>query len=209
MNTVIILYLPGHAGNFVARLFSLGKETMPLLQKTRLQSSLDSAQEIADDFDRLENYQFSTIPAKFDSWQQFHRSFADYKEYSGYRLLNLFCKRKYSRIVFPLHPHEFVTDFDNQSESEFYYVDLDLDQWGDWVNDQQAKLNFQYRPNEHEQFHKLKEIHAMKPISLDQLLHSEQSFLTEYYRVCNVMNISANTKQALHLRNDWMAVRSQ
>lgn len=209
MKTVIILYLPGHAGNFVARLFSLGNETMPLLQKTQLQSSLESAQEIADDFDRLENYQFSTVPTRFDNWQQFHRSFADYKEYSSYRLLNLFCKRKYSRIVFPLHPHEFVIDFNNQTESEFYYIDLDITQWGDWVNDQQAKLNFQYRTNEHEQFHDLKQNHNMKPISLDQFLHSQKSFLTEYYRVCDVMNVSTNTEQALHLRNDWMAVRSQ
>jgi hypothetical protein len=209
MKTVIILYLPGHAGNFVARLFSLGNETMPLLPQTMLQAHVVSAQEIPNDFDRLENYRFSTVPIKFDNWQQFHRSFADYKEYSSYRLLNLFCKRKYSRIVFPLHPYEFVIDFYNQTQSEFYYIDLDLAQWGDWVHDQQAKLNFQYRPNEHAQFHDLKQNYNMKPISLDQLLHSEQSFLAEYYRVCEVMNVSANTEQALHLRDDWMAVRSQ
>jgi len=207
MKTVIILYLPGHAGNFVARLFSLSRETMPLLQKTMLQSSIESAQEISDDFDRLENYRFSTVPARFDNWQQFHRSFADYNEYSSYRLLNLFCKRKYYKIVFPLHPHEFITDFHNQSESEFYYVDLDINHWGEWVNDQQTKLNFQYRPNEYEQFSNLKKTHGMIPISLDQLLHSEQSFLTEYHRVCGVMNISTNNEQALHLRHDWMLVR--
>jgi alpha-L-arabinofuranosidase len=209
MKTVIILYLPGHAGNFVARLFSLGQETMPLLEKTMLQSSLESSQEISDDFDRLENYRFSSVPTRFDNWQQFHRSFADYKEYSSYRLLNLFCKRKYSRIVFPLHPHELVADFNNQSGPEFYYVDLDIDQWGTWVNEQQTKLNFQYRPNEHEQFHNLKETHNMKSISLNHMLHSQRSFLTEYHRVCDVMNISANIDQALHLRDDWMAVRGQ
>jgi hypothetical protein len=209
MKTVIILYLPGHAGNFVARLFSLGNETMPLLEKTRLQSSLESSQEISDNFDRLENYRFSSVPTRFDNWQQFHRSFADYKEYSSYRLLNLFCKRKYSKIVFPLHPHEFVSDFNNQPDSEFYYVDLDINHWGAWINDQQTKLNFQYRNNEHEQFHELKETYNMKPISLDQLLHSQQCFLTEYHRVCGVMNISTNTEQALDLRHDWMTVRSQ
>jgi hypothetical protein len=209
MKTVIVLYLPGHAGNFIARLFSLNNQTMPLLQKTQLQYSLGSGQPIPDDFDRLENYQFSTVPTRFNNWQQFHRSFADHKEYSGYRLLNLFCKRKFSRIVFPLHPHEFATDFDNQSQAEFYYVDLDLDQWGDWVNDQQAKLNFQYRSNEHEQFHKLKDLHAMKPISLDNMLHSEHGFVTEYHRVCDVMSIPANIEQALQLRHDWMSVRVQ
>jgi hypothetical protein len=209
MKTVIILYLPGHAGNFVARLFSLGQETMPLLQQGMLQHHLESVTDVPDNFDRLENYRFSTVSTAFDDWQQFHRSYADHKEYSCYNLLNIYCKQKYSRIVFPLHPHEFIADFNNQSESEFYYVDLDLDRWGDWVNDQQLKLNFQYRSNEHEQFHKLKEIHAMKSISLDNMLHSEHGFVTEYHRVCDVMSIPVNTEQALQLRHDWMSVRVQ
>lgn len=209
MKTVIVLYLPGHAGNFIARLFSLGNETMPLLQQSMMQHHLETATDIPDYFDRFENYRFSNVPKKFDDWQQFHRSFADYKEYSNYRLLNLFCKRKYSRIVFPLHPHEFVADFYNQSGPEFYYVDLDINQWGTWVNEQQTKLNFQYRPNEHEQFYNLKETHGMQAISLNHMLHSQQSFLTEYHRVCNIMNIPANPEQALNLRDDWMVVRGQ
>jgi hypothetical protein len=110
--------------------------------------------------------------------------------------------------VFPLHPHEFIADFNNQSESEFYYVDLDLDQWGDWVDDQQAKLNFQYRHNEQQQFEDLKKIHAMRSISLDRLLESAHSFLTEYYRICELMDIVPSTQEALLLRHDWMLMRS-
>jgi hypothetical protein len=147
MKTVIILYLPGHAGNFVARLFSLNRESMPLLPQGMLQHHLESVTDIPEDFDRLENYRFSTVSKAFNDWQQFHRSYADHKEYSCYNLLNIYCKQKYSRVVFPLHPHEFIADFDNQSESELYYVDLDLDRWGNWVNEQQTKLNFQYRHN--------------------------------------------------------------
>ena len=206
MKTVIILYLPGHAGNFVARLFSLGQETMPLLQQSALQQHLESVTDVPDDFDRLENYRFSTATA-FNNWQQFHRSYADYKEYSCYNLLNIYCKQKYSRIVFPLHPHEFIADFNSQSESEFYYVDLDLDQWGDWVNEQQAKLNFQYRQNEQQQFEDLKGMHNMQPVSLDRLLESQQSFLKEYHRICKIMDINPLPQQALLLRQDWMSVR--
>jgi hypothetical protein len=207
MKTVIILYLPGHAGNFIARLFSLGNETMPLLQQHMLQHHLETVTDIPDDFDRLENYRFSTVPTRFDNWQQFHRSYADYKEYSCYNLLNIYCKQKYYRIVFPLHPHEFIADFNNQFESEFYYVDLDLNLWGNWVNEQQTKLNFQYRHNEQQQFEDLKAMHNMQPISLDKLLDSQQSFLTEYHRICKVMDIEPLTQQALLLRQDWMSVR--
>jgi len=207
MKTVIILYLPGHAGNFVARLFSLGRETMPLMQQHMLQHHLESVTDIPNDFDRLENYRFSTVTAAFNNWQQFHRSYADYKEYSCYNLLNIYCKQKYSRIVFPLHPYEFIADFDNQSQSEFYYVDLDLEQWGDWVNLQQAKLHFQYRYNEHQQFEDLKAKHRMCPISLTRLLESHESFLKEYYRICKIMDIDPLPEQALLLRQDWMSVR--
>jgi hypothetical protein len=206
MKTVIILYLPGHAGNFVARLFSLGRETMPLMQQHMLQHHLESVTDIPDDFDRLENYRFSTATA-FNDWQQFHRSYADHKEYSGYNLLNIYCKQKYSRIVLPLHPHEFIADFDNQSDSEFYHVDLDLDQWGDWVNAQQTKLHFQYRQNEQQQFEDLKATRNMQSISLTEFLESTTSFLKEYHRICKIMEIEPLPQQALLLRQDWMSVR--
>jgi hypothetical protein len=207
MKTVIVLYLPGHAGNFIARLFSLGSETMPLLPQDMLQHHLETVTDIPADFDRLESYRFSTVPTTYNDWQRFHRSYADYKEYSCYNLLNIYCKQKYSRIVFPLHPHEFIADFNNQSDSEFYYVDLDLNLWGDWVREQQTKLNFQYRHNEPQQFEDLKVMHNMQPISLDKLLDSQQSFLTEYHRICKVMDIEPLTQQALLLRQDWMSVR--
>ena len=106
-----------------------------------------------------------------------------------------------------MHPHEFIADFNNQSKSEFYYVDLDLDQWGDWVNEQQTKLNFQCRHNEQQQFEDLKVTHDMQPISLTKLLESQQSFLVEYHRICEIMGIDPLPDQALLLRQDWMSVR--
>lgn len=211
MQTVIIFYLPGHAGNFVSRLFSLDPGTMPLLTKQTLEQCLKNAH-IPNDFDRLEHYQFSSVLQDFDSWQKFHRSYADFKEFSRYNLLNVFCKKKFSRIVFPLHPHEFIRDefienFNSDLTAELYYVDLDLDQWGSWIHEQQQKLNFQYRGPEHQQFHELKEKYNMQPISLDRLLESQRSFLIEYNRVCDLMGIVPLPQQALALRQDWMSVR--
>ena len=144
--------MPGHAGNFVSRLFSLGPETMPLIRQSMMNEYIDHGTEISDTFDRLANYQFSTVATEFDTWQKFHRAYADHKEYLHYRLLNVFCNRKYSRIVFPLHPHEFNQDFSGDEDSEFYYVDLDLEIWKDWVDSEQQKLRFQVRPQEEEQF---------------------------------------------------------
>ena len=206
MESVIILYLPGHAGNFVARLFSLDATTMPLLPKHVLGQSIKKAH-IPDDFDRLKNYQYSSILTDFKTWQQYHDSYADYKESSTYQLLNIFCKEQFSRIVFKMHPHEFITDFVPGTAAELYYVDLDLDRWGTWVDTQQQKLNFQYRDNERQQFETLREKYKMQPISLDRLLQSQRSFLQEYHRVCGIMGIVPLPEQALALRKDWMSVR--
>ena len=199
--------MPGHAGNFVSRLFSLGSETMPLIRQSMMTEYIDHGTEIPDTFDRLANYQFSTVSTEFDTWQKFHRAYADHKEYLHYRLLNLFCNRKYSRIVFPLHPHEFNQDFSGDEDSEFYYVDLDLEVWKDWVDSEQQKLRFQVRPQEEEQFEYFKHQYSMKAISLTRLLESDQTFVQEYQRVCAEMQIPPLLEQALILRKDWYSTR--
>ena len=207
MKTVIVLYMPGHAGNFVSRLFSLGPKTMPLIRQSMMNEYIDHGTEISDTFDRLANYQFSTVATEFDTWQKFHRAYADHKEYLHYRLLNVFCNRKYSRIVFPLHPYEFDQDFSGDEDSEFYYVDLDLGSWKAWVDSEQQKLQFQVRPQEEEQFEYFKHQHSMKPISLTRLLESDQTFVQEYQRVCAEMQIPPLLEQALILRKDWYSTR--
>jgi hypothetical protein len=199
--------MPGHAGNFVSRLFSLGPETMPLIRQSVMTEYIDHGLEISDTFDRLANYQFSTVSTEFDTWQEFHRAYADHKEYLFYRLLNVFCNRKYARIVFPLHPYEFDHDFSGDEDSEFFYVDLDLDIWGGWVESEQQKLQFQVRSMEKEQFDQIKHQYSMKPISLTRLLESDHAFVQEYQRVCTEMQISPLLEQALILRKDWYLTR--
>lgn len=208
MKTVIVLYLPGHAGNFVARLFSLNPDTMPLIRQDQLEQHLDRGTALPDDFDRLANYQFSSVKQEFGHWQRFHRAYADSLELPQYRLLNMFCGFRYSRIVVPIHPNEFI-DFSSPGATEFYCVDLDLDQWGTWVDAQQTLLGFCYRGDEHGDFDKQKTLCNMRPIDLTKMLHSEQDFLEEYLRICSQMQIEPQTDQALWLRNDWYSVRVQ
>jgi hypothetical protein len=207
MKTVIVLYMPGHAGNFVSRLFSLDSKTMPLIRQQLMTESIDQGLEIPDSFDRLTNYRFSKVFDEFDSWQEFHRAYADHKDYVSYRLLNVFCNQKYVRIVFPLHPYEFGHDFSDPDETEFYYVDLDLDRWGSWVDTSRQKLHFEDRPNERKDFEHYKNSYNMKPISLSLLLENESAFLQEYNRVCKEMNISPDNNQALTLYTDWYSSR--
>ena len=209
MKTVIILYMPGHAGNFIARLFSLTDETMPLIRQDQLYHHLDHGTPLPDTFDRLANYQFSQVKNEFDTWQKFHRAHADFLENTQYRLLNLFCGSQYSRIVLPVHPCEFESQFVPIGQCEFYYVELDLAHWGAWVQDQQKKLKFQVRGDEQAQFEICKKRYNMKPISLTHILESETSFIQEYLAICNQMMIRPLLDQAVWLRKDWYSVRVQ
>ena len=61
MKTVIVLYMPGHAGNFVSRLFSLGAETMPLMQKKTMAEHVMQGIKLSNTFDKLDNYLFSSF----------------------------------------------------------------------------------------------------------------------------------------------------
>jgi hypothetical protein len=206
MKTVIVLYLPGHAGNFMSRLFSLTPDTMPLIRQDLLEQHLDQGTALPDDFDRLTNYQFSLVNKQFGDWQKFHRAYADALELPQYRLLNVFCRFRYSRIVVPLHPNELV-DFSSPDPTEFYYVDLDLEQWGTWVNKEQSRLGFYLRGDESGIFAKQKTLYNMKSINLTKMLHSEQDFLEEYLSICEHMMISPRPDHALWLRRDWYSVR--
>lgn len=207
MKTVIICYMPGHAGHFISRLFSLGKDTMPLIKRDCLYSHLDDGSPLQDDFDRLNYYCFNRVKHEFDSWLQFHESEADFLQLPEYRLLNLLCGFRYSRLVIPVHPFELVTYSVPITACEFYYVDLDLEQWGDWVQSQEKKLKFVTRRNEAIQFTKCKKQYNMHPINLTKMLENETSFIEEYLAICNQMMITPLLDQAQWLRQDWYQER--
>lgn len=180
---------------------------MPLLRKDQLEHHLDQGTSVPDNFDRLKNYRFGQVTQEFESWQQFHRAYADFLENAQYRLLNVFCGLQYSRIVLPVHPGEFENYFVNIDPTEFYYVDLDLDKWGPWVSGQQGKLGFCTRGNENQQFENYKKQYHMRSINFTKMLASEPAFVEEYMLVCSQMNIEPMLEQAQQLRQDWYSVR--
>jgi hypothetical protein len=207
LKTILIMYMPGYAGNFLLRLFGLSNSLMPHLEKRILKNLLDSNRPVPEDFDKLSKYKFSSVPKIYKNWQDFHRAHADMLDYSDYRLLNLMSGLRYN-LIFSAHPYEINSSFVDIDTTEFYYVELDstLEQW---VNQQQKKLNFTQRPMEKKLFDLLKNKYRMLPIYLSKLLISEQDFVNEYHRVCKLMNIEPCVEQALMLLNDWKSVRYQ
>jgi len=207
LKTILIMYMPGYAGNFLLRLFGLSNSLMPHLEKRILKNLLDSNMPVPEDFDKLSKYKFSVVPKIYKNWQDFHRAYADMLDYSDYRLLNLMSGLRYN-LIFSAHPDEINSSFVEIDTTEFYYVELDstLERW---VEQQQKKLNFVKRPKEEKLFDLLKNKYHMSPIYLSEMLISEQNFVNEYRRVCKLMNIEPCVEQALILLNDWKSVRYQ
>lgn len=205
--TILIMYMPGYAGNFLLRLFGLSNSLMPHLEQRILKNLLDSDIPVPEDFDKLSKYKFSSVPKIYKNWQDFHRAYADILNHSDYRLLNWMSGSRYN-LIFSAHPYEINESFVETDPTDFYYVELDsnLEQW---VTQQQKKLNFVARPREKELFDLLKNRYHMSPIYLTELLISEQDFVNEYNRVCKSMEIEPCIEQALVLLNDWKSVRYQ
>ena len=47
----------------------------------------------------------------------------------------------------------------------------------------------------------------MEPISLTSMLDSEESFIEEYHRVCDLMSLAKVTSSAVELYRDWTSIR--
>jgi uncharacterized protein YfbU (UPF0304 family) len=201
MKTIFVVYMPGHAGHFIARLFGLSPETIPLVNKRSLERT------IIDTPNRLELYKFTAVKSTFKSWQDFHRRYADHKDSSNIRMANAVNGHKYSCVIYPIHPYEFHNDFQEIDETECYYVDLDLDLWGNWVSQQQQELKFEVREHEQEYFEQYKHQYNMQPISLTKLLGTRAEFQQEYLQITDAMKITPVLDQATVLLDDWKSVR--
>jgi hypothetical protein len=205
---IFILYLPGHAGHFLSRLFSLGPETVPQLPIDVLKDSVVNTGQPPIIHNRAKYYSFAQGSKCYDNWQDFHHAWADFYQHQLYFHFNQMQNDLFSHMIFSIHPHEFdlMKQDIEQFDSAFYYVDLD-GKYQSWVEASQKKLGFLYRPREFNQFDKLKSQYAMQSINLTAMLDSSDGFMTEYLRLCEQMEILPCTDQALALYQDWRSVR--
>jgi len=157
---------------------------------------------------RAEYYSFDRGSKGFDHWQDFHRAWSDFYQRELYFHFNEMHPESFSRMIFSIHPHEFdlMEQSIEQLDSAYYYADLDP-KYQPWVDANQKKLGFVYRPGEIDQFDQLKSKYAMQSINLTVMLDSPDGFLAEYLRLCEHMEISPCADRALALYQDWKSVR--
>jgi hypothetical protein len=206
--------MPGHAGNFLARLFGLSENFMPLMPKTMLQHFLQNKQPMPKNFNKLDLYRFSQVSQIHKSWQDFHRAWADYLDYHLYSALNLLSNTRLD-YIYGIHPQELADYFHMPStngptvlypDTEFLQVELSPE-YNHWVTHQQSKLGFKWRPGELTLYQQMKQFWPMHTINLDKMLDTESEFLEEYHRVSALMKIQTQTSQAVELWHDWTSIR--
>ena len=202
------MYMPGHAGNFLARLFSLGPETVPQMTRESLDQQINQIDHTGNP-DRLASYAF-THALKFDSWQEFHRVWADYYQNWQYALYNALLQNRHDVMVYAIHPHEFAkfetTITNDHSNNQYFYVDLQP-KYTYWAVTQQRKLQFFYRDHELYQFNEFQKKYEMQRIDLTAILDTTETFQEEYTRCCEIMGLASCPDLALSLYQEWIAIR--
>ena len=205
MLTNIIVYNPGYAGNFLIRLFSLGTDIVPQMPTNVIQDnipyySIDQ---------RLSLYSFSKVREHHLNWQKLHREWIDFQHYENIKNLLVDCN--YTHIMFAMHAPELELYFPiikTIQDVRYFYVDLDLEKYGSWINSSQQDLNFKYRVDEILKYKLLLDKSTPdQRINLTAMLNSKDEFLQEYRRVCAIMNITPIEEPAMSLYDGWYNTR--
>jgi len=198
--------MPGHAGNFLTRLFSLSETTFPHLTKHEFNKSM-TAKKI-EEFNRLDLYSFEQKKF-YVGWMSFHKAFIGYQHSDQIETLTRTCSNIYSSVVYSIHPVEFLKFSYKimEKDIDLYHVDLDLGKFGEWVEQSRKQLKFITRPNEADTFSKISSRYNTKAISLTKMLESEDAFLDEYNRLCKLMNLTPIETQAIALYRNWKSIR--
>ena len=211
MKSIFILYMPGHAGHFLTRLFGLSPETIPHIPVDILTNTIGKEPFLPLIKDRVSHYSFKQVPNTHDTWQNFHRAWPDYYRRQAFNYLNDWYDPPFSTVIFCIHPHEFMLQEDiiRDENAEFYCVEL-ADTFKSWVDKEQIKLKFRYRPDyqgELDKFNFIKLKYNMQPINLTDMLTSKGLFLNEYQHIAKLMSLTVNTNSAMRLYDDWISVR--
>ena len=202
----IIVYNPGYAGNFLVRLFSLGTEVMPQIPINFLNNTTLDSYNTAQ---RLELYSFSKVRNSYSNWQKFHKQWLDFQHYEN--MDNMSYTDNYTHVMFSMHAPElelYSSKLQTIEKVNYFYVDLDLDRYGSWIDSSRQDLNFKNRVDEDLKYKLLLDSSASdQRINLTVMLNSKDEFLQEYRRVCALMGFTPLDESAATLYDGWYDTR--
>ena len=200
--------MPGHAGNFLERLFSLSHETVPHFPLVTLRTMQHDECDISLN-SRFNSYKFSNVANLYNSWQQFHRACPDFSNDTLMRTFAEDSGNTYSTVIYGIHPHEFSNYSDKIAairDTEIYWVELDA-QYDEWVADAGVLLEYTVRDGEREIMRNIASEFPANFVNLSTMLISDLEFATEYNRLISLMGLTPCAEVATIFYNDWKSVR--
>jgi hypothetical protein len=206
INHVFVVYNPGYAGNFLIRLFSLDTAVVPqsTLESINTEKFFDLSIEERSNF-----YSFASVRNQYLNWQKFHRTWMDFHHYEQFKS-KLNRTHTYNTIIFSMHSPEYLR-FQRQIESikhhQIVFVDLDENRYSSWIKKSQKDLNFKYRLDETKIYKSLLDQHDQPKINLTAMLESTESFICEYLRMAEILNVNVHINDAVKLYKEWYETR--
>lgn len=206
INHVFVVYNPGYAGNFLIRLFSLDTAVVPqtTVELIDTEKFFDLSVEERSDF-----YSFAGVRTQYLNWQKFHRTWIDFYHYEQFES-KLNNPHTYNTIIFGMHSPEYLR-FQRQIQSikhrQIVFVDLDENLYSNWIEQSQKDLNFKYRLDEAKIYNYLLDQHDQSKINLTAMLESTESFIHEYLRIAETLNVKAHVTDAVKFYKEWYETR--
>ena len=202
----LIIYNAGAGGNFLGRVLTLDQTTFPM-------GGIDI--DIPSTADRFRRYCYDN---KFDSIKFNSILSNGLSRWVDYELNNCYFPLtstmetllEYNlKIIEPIHPHyveKKINLFGNNDQLNFYYIDPTG--CTDWIHKQvQHKIDQNITLDKILSGINLLNLkltqYSCYPISLANIIKSQSSFIKEYNKICNILNLIAHNQFAIQIYNSW------
>jgi len=202
----LIIYNIGAAGNFLGRVLTLDQTTFPM-------GGIDAA--IPSTADRFNKYYYSS---QFDFFKFNEMSTNGLSRWVELELNTYYFPLtstietllEYNlKIIEPIHPHQIedkINLFGQDDQIKLYYIDPTG--CVEWIYNQSKHKVSEARTLDNV----LTDIDLLNikltkysccPISLANIINSQESFLKEYIKICNILEVTPHTEYAIQIYNSW------
>jgi hypothetical protein len=200
----LIVYKPGYGGRFVSGLLSLDESVYPpfFLEHDKTAS-------------RKTIFSYKDIRKNHKNWSDHHNLRSDTLYQSFY--LEEFSNSEHRSWVAALHPHEYYDWFFEKYEvtirnkiGKINYIHIQLSDHLEIAIDKFKNHNNGFpklRIGENELDHRYAYETNPFVINLDKFVLGEETFIPEYRKICNYLQIPYQTTDALELYRDWYLER--
>jgi hypothetical protein len=193
----LLSYLPGHAGHFISIILSIDDITF-------LPSKYPPKDQL------LKNLSYKNINWVHGSWEEFHKSYS-VEPWEGIPEFFQSDKKIYTAIFHPSKLERLLEiSKDNLPKLNVNWIQIELSPELEFINDDFKKRNGNWPKRS---FHDEKNYALIKQkfnpyiINLDNVFYGLESFIFEYKKLCDYINVPYHLDIVIPYYNDWLPTR--